>query len=140
MTNNDPIRQHLEEARQCLETFLKNEQNLECIRDAANLMLDAIRSGERFFPVETVVVCVTPCTSPKKNCPADFGRTVAHYQLSRFRTRPTLRVWQMILAMMKCSPGMSAPSAVRGCAVGHQHEWQLCQCSEKPLRPRDSME
>ncbi len=49
MTNNDPIRQHLEEARQCLETFLKNEQNLECIRDAANLMLDAIRSGGKIL-------------------------------------------------------------------------------------------
>jgi len=49
MTNNDPIRQHLEEARLCLETFLENEQNLEGIRAAANLMVDAIRSGGKIL-------------------------------------------------------------------------------------------
>jgi D-sedoheptulose 7-phosphate isomerase len=45
MTHNDPIRQHLEEARNTLDAFLRDEQQLDRIREAADRMVRSIRAG-----------------------------------------------------------------------------------------------
>jgi len=43
------ILENFEEARSAIDEFLKEEQNLECISDAAELMIEALRSGKKIM-------------------------------------------------------------------------------------------
>ena len=43
------ILENFKEARSAIDEFLKEEQNLECISDAAELMIEALRSGKKII-------------------------------------------------------------------------------------------
>ena len=43
------ILENFKEARSAIDEFLKEEQNLECISDAAELMIEALRSGKKIM-------------------------------------------------------------------------------------------
>lgn len=45
MSHTDQIRRHLEEARAALDAFLRHEEQINRIAEAANLMIHAIRHG-----------------------------------------------------------------------------------------------
>lgn len=60
------VKAALLEARSALDALIEADQTQEAIVRASELMVEAIRSGGKFCPAATGVLCVMLCTLPKK--------------------------------------------------------------------------